>query len=116
MRNSLKKLDSEKEKEIKLNLATLLVDINQPIEMYQFLDSFLKETEFLGFSKRLEIIKLLSKGKSYEKIQEQLNVSSATISSTAEFKNEKILKIIIKKFEIDEWAEKIAKKIGRVFK
>lgn len=111
MRNSQKKLDSQKEKEIKLGFATLLADIKNPNEMNEFLDSFLKETEFLGLSKRMAIIKLLSKGHPYELIQKTLNVSSATVSSTANFKNDKVLAKVLQKFETDEWAGKIARKI-----
>jgi len=111
MRSSQKKLNGQKEKEVKLDFATLLADIKNPNEMNEFLDSFLKETEFLGLSKRTAIIRLLSKGYPYEFIQKTLNVSSATVSSTTNFKNDKVLAKILQKFEIDDWAGKIAKKI-----
>ncbi len=114
MRNSLKKLSKKKESEIKLDLATLLADIKNPLEMNEFLDSFLTETEFIGLSKRISIIKLLSKGDSYEEIQEKINVSSATISTTANFKNDKILEKVINKLNIDEWASKLAQKINKL--
>jgi uncharacterized protein YerC len=111
MRTSQKKLSSKEEKRIKLEFATLLTDIKNPNEMIEFLDSFLKENEFLGLSKRASVIRLLSKGCSYEMVQKTLNVSSATVSSIANFGNEKILAKIIQKFEVDDWAGRLAKKI-----
>lgn len=114
MRNSQAKLDKVQENQIKIDFATLLADIKNPKEMYQFLDSFFKEAEFLAFSKRIAIIRQLSKGHSYKKIQKLLKVSSATISSTADFKDEQLLSKILKKISIDEWAGKLAKKIIKI--
>ncbi len=115
MRTSQKKLSSEEEKRIKLEFATLLADIKNPNEMSEFLDSFLKKNEFLGLSKRASVIKLLAKGYPYEVVQKSLNVSSATVSSIANFDNEKVLTKVLQKFEIDEWAGKLAKRIIKVF-
>ncbi len=115
MRNSQKKLSLKKEQEIKLSFSTLLADIKNPKEMNDFLDSFLTKGEFLGLSKRVAMIDLLAKGQSYEFIQKTLSVSSATVSSTANFKNDKVLAKVIEKLEIDEWAGELAKKIIKLF-
>jgi len=108
-------LSKKKDREIRTNFATLLADIKNPIEMHEFLESFLSDNEFLGLSKRIAIIKLLAKGLSYEQIQKNLNVSSATISSTANFKNDKVLAKIIQKLEVDDWAGELARKIISFF-
>ena len=116
MRSSQKKLSRAQEERVKLRLATLLADIRNPKEMQQFLESFLTESEHLALSKRISIIKKLSKGESYESIQQSLSVSSATISSTANFENEKVLSMIIEKLRIDEWAGNWAKKLLNIFR
>lgn len=108
-------LSKKKDHEIKTNFATLLADIKNPIEMHEFLESFFSNTEYLGLSKRLAILKLLTKGYSYESIKNALNVSSATISSTADFKNDKVLAKIIQKLDADDWASDLAKKIIKFF-
>ncbi|MBU0974151.1 hypothetical protein KKD03_00420 [Patescibacteria group bacterium] len=115
MRSSQIQLSKKKNREIRTNFATLLADIKNPIEMHEFLESFLSDNEYLGLSKRLAILKLLAKGHSYESIQDALNVSSATISSTANFKNDKVLAKVIQKLEVDDWASDLAKKIISLF-
>ncbi len=115
MRSSQIPLSKKKDREIKTSFSTLLSDIKNPNEMIEFLESFLSDNEFLGLSKRLAIIKLLAKGHSYEDIQNNLNVSSATVSSTANFKNDKVLAKIIQKLEADDWASDLSKKIIKFF-
>ncbi|MCB9812995.1 MAG: hypothetical protein H6772_01180 [Pseudomonadales bacterium] len=109
-------MSNQKEKEIKLILATLLADIKDPKEMYIFLDSFLKKNEYLALSKRIAILKYLAKGFSYKKIHKDLSVSSSTISAMTNFKNEKILSKILEKFDVDDWSARITKKIFNIFK
>lgn len=115
MRCSQIQLNKAKDHKIKNNLATLLSDIKNPNEMREFLESFLSENEFIGLSKRITIIKLLAKGFSYEQIQKDLNVSSATVSSAASFEDDKVLAKIIQKFEVDDWASNLAKKIIKFY-
>ncbi len=109
MQTSSKDLAPNKESELFDQLATLLADLRHPAEVRAFLREFLSETERSVFAKRLAILWELSQGKSYQQIKDQLQVSSATISSVAEFKDSPNLKTSLKKISLDK---KLSQMIG----
>jgi uncharacterized protein YerC len=91
-------------------LATLLADIKDPKLMQGFLNSFLSKQELVTMKNRLSIIHMLSMGKSYKDIQDKLSVSSATISTTSQFKDALVLQKVIKKLNLETWAQSVVKK------
>ncbi|PIY80779.1 MAG: hypothetical protein COY80_01160 [Candidatus Pacebacteria bacterium CG_4_10_14_0_8_um_filter_42_14] len=94
-------------------LITLLADIKNPKAMEEFLQSFLSKAELAQLSKRLEVIGRLKSGESYEFIQKQLGVSSATISGLSRIQDTNIIKEALKLISIDKKATKIASSIRR---
>jgi uncharacterized protein YerC len=105
MQTSSQALKKETEENILIQLATLIADLKNPIETEQFLKDFLTETEFSVLAKRLAIFQMLKKKFSYQVIQDTLKVSSATISSVAEFKHTLGARVAEQKLTAEEWAE-----------
>jgi uncharacterized protein YerC len=90
---------------------TLLADLSSPQEMQLFLTSFMTSTERLVFAKRLAIAWLLEQGKSYEEINQQLRVSSATISSVADIRQSQGMQLAFRRLQLDRWAKNLLKRI-----
>lgn len=90
---------------------TLLADLKHPQEVAVFCRDFFSPTEVSVFIKRLEVIKQLAAGQSYEQIQTKLRVSSATISSLAALKDKVGLQLALHKLSLDAWASLVLKKI-----
>ncbi len=93
------------------DLTIVLTDIRKIEQMNDFLVRFLSKSELLTLSKRMGILKRLYSDYSYEDIQNELKVSSATISSMAEIKDEPSTDEAIEKLAVHNWAENMAKKI-----
>jgi uncharacterized protein YerC len=111
MQTSSQPLQHAKEQRLITQLSTLLADLKNPIESEQFLRDFLTETELSVLSKRLAIYQMLKERSSYQTIQKELKVSSATISSVAEFRSSIGAKIIEQKLTVHEWAERTTERI-----
>jgi len=111
MQTSSKKLTKKQQQEITQQFITLLSDLRHPNECQTFFESFLTKTEQSVFAKRLGIIWMLDKGKSYEKIKKKLKVSSATISSVAGQMETQGSKLIVGKLRVDDWAQRWTKKV-----
>lgn len=111
MQVSQHKLITTSELQLKEELAILLADLKRPQVMLDFLSTFLTETELTVLSKRLAILKRLHNNNSYEQIQTDLQVSSATISSVAQIKEKNISEDVINRLQIHDWAEKTAQKV-----
>lgn len=111
MQVSQNKLLTTSESQLKEELAILLADLKRPQVMLDFLSTFLTETELTVLSKRLAILKRLHNNHSYEQIQTDLQVSSATISSVAQIKEKNISEDVINRLQIHDWAEKTAQKV-----
>lgn len=112
MQTSNHKLSSQKETDLYLQLVTLLADIEHPKAMAAFLKAFLTDTERSVLSKRLAIFCLLSQGKSYEEIKDELHVSSATISSMADQANQPAIKQALVQVKKDGQLEHILNSLG----
>jgi uncharacterized protein YerC len=114
MQTSSKPLRQTKEQTLIVQFATLLADLHNPIESEQFLRDFLTETELSVLSKRLAIYQMLKERASYQEIQTELQVSSATISSVREFHTSIGARIIEQKLTTNEWAQRITNRIWKV--
>ncbi len=98
-------------KEIKKTLGRALADFKNEKEASEFLEGFLTPKEFEILAKRLSVTYWLSKKRSYENIQTNLKVSSATIADAKILLNKKKIKHALKRLDADEWAEKWAKRL-----
>lgn len=83
--------------------------------MGSVLGTLLTSAEHHTLAKRLLVLKYLREGKSYEEIQSELGVSSATVSNVATFKDSENLQPLFDALDIDKWAEKLLAKL-RIFK
>lgn len=72
-----------------LDLVSALVQTKNITEAALFLQDLLTRKEAQNLSKRLRIAKLLIEGKTYEEIEEKINVSHATIAKIAIWLEEK---------------------------
>lgn len=70
--SSLKKSFSE--------IASILVGMNNPDDIFNFCRDLMTEDEMCEFLARFEIAKLLDKGVSYSKIEKKTGASSTTIA------------------------------------
>jgi len=61
------------------SLCNALLSLNNLEECYAFLEDICTINELLEMSKRLEVAKLLTKGKSYQEIIKATGASTATI-------------------------------------
>jgi uncharacterized protein YerC len=95
MQTSNKRLPQKTAQSLKVQLATLLADLDSPTAVEAFLDDFLSETELSVLTKRLGILWLLDQGLSYQEIAEELKVSSATIASIAQVKEKKGVQLVV---------------------
>jgi len=106
----MKNTGSSKTKNLS-SLSTVLADLGSAQKIQQFLSEFLTKNEISVLSKRLSVLQLISQGDKYETIAKKLKVSSATIASYAGLTNGSGIGSALKALEVDEWAEKITKKI-----
>jgi uncharacterized protein YerC len=113
MQTSAKDLTKKQRQIIIDQFVTLIADLRSPAEAKAFFESFLTETEQSVFAKRLAIMWLLESGESYDEIKKHLHVSSATISSVANQMKQQGLQMSMKKIKLDQWADRVAKKIGK---
>ena len=94
-------------------LAATLADIRGEEKMLAFLHSFLSSNEFSQLGTRLAIHAQLEAGKSYEQIQKQLGVSSATISTASQQQKSPAMQMALQLLNLDTWARATAEKIRR---
>lgn len=113
MKASPQKISPDLKAALFTDLNIVLTDIRKMDKMADFLVRFLSQSELLVLSKRMGILKRLYSNYSYEEIQNELKVSSATISSMAEIKDELAVDEAIEKIAVHDWAEKIAFKIKK---
>lgn len=55
-------------------------DLETRKELANFLEDLLTEDEFIDFSQRIKIAKLILEGKTYDEIAEKVGTSTATVS------------------------------------
>jgi TrpR-related protein YerC/YecD len=111
MRQSAKPLDSFTQQEALERLAAVLADLKNPKDVKAFLSAFLSETELSLLAKRLGVAHMLNQGKSYDEIQELLQVSTATISSVRGIIDMYGMQLALEKVKLEEWAEKVLRKL-----
>ncbi len=115
MQKSSRPLDKEFELVLKKELGLLISDLRNPDKILNFLELFLSETELLVLAKRVAIFKRLHDMQSYESIQKELTVSSATISSVAQLKNQPFSNTVLAHVTANDWAERTAGKLRKFF-
>jgi uncharacterized protein YerC len=96
-------------------LAKVIADMKNPRDIQAFLTLFLSENELSMLAKRLAIFKRLSQNVSYETIQQELSVSSATVSSIAQIRNQDFAKHVANVMTAQDWAEQTASKLRNFF-
>ena len=118
MQVSKQDVNRKVEKKIFRSLYQVLADLKRTDEVENFLNDVLSETEKTVLAKRLGIAYYLTKNKSYERIRDDLKVSSATIANVQKWLEEggEGLMLALKTIEADEWAGEMAEKIGESFK
>jgi len=116
MQVSKKKISPKIKKQISDLLYQVISDIKNPTEVKEFLASFLGDNEQEVITRRLGITYFLEKGKTYSWIKENLAVSSTTVATVArQSKKGQGFKVALEKIHADEWADRWAQKIGRMF-
>lgn len=113
MRISTKKVNSSLEKQISEMFVQAIADLRDVNETKTFLRDFFNATEYESFMKRLAIAYWLKKGRSYNNIKDNLKVSSATVAVVQSVMDKPGIKLILKKAEAEEWANKWAEKIKK---
>lgn len=108
-------VSNEKDVLLQHELAALLADLHQPPKILACLQLFLSETELSIFAKRLAIFKRLQAGQSYETIQKDLAVSSATISAVAQLRKNNFSEVIEDYINAKDWAENTAHNLRNLF-
>lgn len=122
MQISKKGVAQETEIKIFQCLYQVLADLKKPEDVARFLEDVLSETERTVLAKRLAIAYWLNKNKSYDKIRQELRVSSATVANVQKWleKSGEGLKLALKTIDADEWAgemaEKFSAKVRSIFK
>ena len=107
MQTSGKKLSVKNKKAVLDQFFQVMTDLGSIQETKGFLSDFMTETELLVFAKRLAIAQLLTQGKSYQEIKDELKVSSATISTVSDSINKPGIQVAQQKIALERWAEKI---------
>ena len=119
MQISQRRVNPQLKKDFTDILYKVVADLKQEDEVSLFFKSFLSKSELEIITRRIGIIYLLHRKKSYSYIKENLAVSSATVAGIArqlKLKSKSGLKIALDKIEAEQWADKWVKKIGSVMK
>jgi len=116
MRTSSKNINPSLRKEIETLLSQVVSDLRDLNETRLFLEDFFNESELEVFIKRLAIAYWLKKGRSYNNIKDNLNVSSATIATVQSMMEKPGFKLALKKIEAEEWANQWAERIKKFIK
>ncbi len=70
-----------------VDIVTVLSQIDNKIEVFNFLRDLLSEKEIIEFSRRFEVAKMLDEKISYFKIEEKTKMSSTTIARVSKYLN-----------------------------
>ena len=103
--------------EILGTLYRVVADLDRPEEAKLFLEEILTPTELLALAKRLAAACYLAEGVTYQKIKDNLGLSSATIAGIEQnLKKSAGFALALKKIEAERWASAWTQKIERIFK
>ncbi len=84
---------------IKMQLAQVISELKKPEEIFEFLGTFMTESEYSMFARRLEIIRRLEDNESYLTIQRAINVSSATVAAVSQLRDLEPVQNYMKKIQ-----------------
>jgi len=115
MQISKQSLNPKLAKELDLALVQLVTDLRSTEETADVLKEIFSQTERVAIMKRLGIAVLLDKGWSYEKIKQNLKVSSATIASIQDRMGSPGLHTAIEKVRVNVMADSLAEKLSKMF-
>ncbi len=115
MQVSATKIAGETQKKINQNFLKLLTNLRSEKDAETFFQDFFTETEKIVLVKRFAVALLLHQGFSYEEIQKQLKVSTATISVVAESLEKPGFQLAFQKFADEQWADETVEKIWQLF-
>jgi len=95
----------------------VIADLKTPKETETFLEDLLSSGELITLAKRLAIAYRLKNNQGYEKIKNDLKISSATIAKIErQLKNSPGFKIASEKINAERWAEEWEKRLKNLFK
>ncbi len=115
MRLSKVKVNPHLKKELFQTLHKTLADLKNPQDIKDFLEAFLSGTEHETLAKRVAVSYWLDKGRSYTNIQNNLKVSSATITNVQKaYSRQKGVKLALSHIKAEEWANVWAEKIKKL--
>ena len=114
MRVSGIKLNNTLKAQLIKTLAQVISDLKTPEEALLFIKDFYTESELEGFAKRLAIAYWLKKGRNYDNIQNNLKISSATVSAMTKTMKKEGFEKALKLIEAEEWANKWLEKIKKL--
>lgn len=105
------KINNTLKKRIIKTYIQAIVDIRGYKQTEIFINDFFTTSEVESFAKRLAVAYWLKKGRSYNNIKDNLNVSTATIASVQENMKKPGYKLLLDRVEAEEWATIWVKKI-----
>lgn len=116
MRVSKNKVNQSLEKELFKTLHQAVADLKTVQEVEAFLQAFLSQAEHTTLAKRVAVAYWLDKKRSYENINQNLKVSSATIAAVQNTMREPGVMLALQKIKAEEWANVWTQKIKRFVK
>lgn len=104
MRVSKNKVNKYLSNELFKTLHQAIADLKNPEEVEKFLKAFLSGAEHTTLAKRVAVAYWLDKGRSYENINQNIKVSSATIATIKNALKTDGAKLVLQKIKAEEWA------------
>jgi TrpR-related protein YerC/YecD len=114
MRVSKNQLNPSLNRELFRTLHQAIADLKNIEEVSDFLSAFLSENEHTTIAKRVAVAYWLDKGRSYENIERNLKVSSATVSSVNNVMGTRGVRTALQKIKAEEWATMWSAKIKKL--
>lgn len=109
-------LNKHLETQILDSFCQALAEMGQPKQVRQFLSACLNPEEFLSLAKRLAIAVYLDRGRSYENISANLQVSASDIFQVANNLDQHGLQLALKEVKADQWAGYWSRKIAQTLR
>lgn len=109
-------MNTHSPKDSSSTLYQLLSDMSSVDEIAEFLELFMSEKDLTNMAKRVLILKGLDEGASYEQLQTQYGVSSATVSAMAQIKDLPIGIRVIERIQSHDFATSFLHKVSQLFK
>ncbi len=113
-KKSAKTIEHALEKTMSSSFYKSVSNFSTPKEAEMFFQHLFSPIEREMFIKRLAVVLFLDAGYSYQQINKQLHVSSATISSLAERVKEKSFQKMLRLLKAQTWADNWSKKLMKM--